>query len=84
MQPGIGIELTQHDSFVDPLWRPKPGGFSRRQKIGEPAAAELPDLIDGPSRTRTLDPLIKRHRPNITPKHSDALKPQQLELWPSA
>ena len=30
-----------------------------RNEIGEPAAAELPDSIGGPSRTRTLDPLIK-------------------------
>jgi hypothetical protein len=26
---------------------------------GTPAAAEVPDVIGGPSRTRTLDPLIK-------------------------
>ena len=32
---------------------------AHRNKIGEPAGAELPDLIGGPSRTRTLDPLIK-------------------------
>ena len=30
-----------------------------QNEIGEPRVAQLPDLIGGPSRTRTVDPLIK-------------------------
>ncbi len=30
-----------------------------KSKSGTPAPVEVPDLIGGPSRTRTLDPLIK-------------------------
>ncbi len=45
---------------------------------------EAPDLIGGPSRTRTLAPLIKRPDPHVTQDHTDALSPRQLELWPEA
>ncbi len=34
------------------------------REIGEPRDAEFPDSIGGPSRTRPLDPLIKR-RPDV-------------------
>ena len=47
-----------------------------------PDAPEVADSIGGPSRTRTLDPLIKRPSPKIAPDHTDALSEQQLELWP--
>jgi integrase-like protein len=30
-----------------------------QSKSGTPGAPEMPDLVGGPSRTRTLDPLIK-------------------------
>jgi integrase len=40
-----------------------PSGFGTnpgtRNEIGESQVSELPDLVGGPSRTRTLDPLIK-------------------------
>ena len=32
-----------------------------RSKSGTPGDPEMPDSIGGPSRTRTLDPLIKSH-----------------------
>jgi hypothetical protein len=54
--------------------------LSTKTKSGAPAATEAPDKFGGPSRTRTLDPLIKRHRRDMTGKHSDALNPQQFEL----
>jgi len=34
-----------------------------QNEIGDPGALEVPDLVGGPSRTRTLDPLIKRRGP---------------------
>jgi hypothetical protein len=30
-----------------------------QNEIGDPGALEVPDRVGGPSRTRTLDPLIK-------------------------
>ncbi len=35
--------------------------FGPGRTSGAPDGSEAPDLIGGPSRTRTLDPLIKRH-----------------------
>ena len=37
--------------------------FGTRSESGAPDVSEAPDLIGGPSRTRTLDPLIKRRGP---------------------
>jgi hypothetical protein len=36
-----------------------PAPTTAQNEIGEPAVAALPDPVGGPSRTRTLDPLIK-------------------------
>jgi hypothetical protein len=54
-----------------------------KQKWGSPAVAELPDLNGGPSRTRTLDPLIKRQNHDLTREQTDRVSRQQLDLWPS-
>jgi hypothetical protein len=53
-------------------------------KTGTPDTPEVPVSIGGPSRTRTLDLLIKRPNPDTAQNHSDALNPQRLELWPSS
>jgi len=37
-------------------------------KIGHPGDPEVADLIGGPSRTRTLDPLIKRRSSPASPQ----------------
>ena len=61
---------TSQERFVDGLAGPKtpkakPETTKRghhlgtKSKSGAPAVTEAPDLIGGPSRTRTLDPLIK-------------------------
>jgi hypothetical protein len=47
-----------------------------------PDAPEVADSIGGPSRTRTLDPLIKRPSQQITPHHTDGLSERQLGFWP--
>ena len=49
---------------------------------GSSDALELPDLFGGPSRTRTLDPLIKRPAQAASLCDADTLSAQQLELWP--
>jgi len=61
---------TGQDRFVDGLAGPKKPKVKRdatkrghqlgtKRKSGAPSAPEAPDSIGGPSRTRTLDPLIK-------------------------
>jgi hypothetical protein len=52
------------------------------KRIGRSGSLRSARRGGGPSRTRTLDPLIKRPNPAPTPDHSDALSPRQLELWP--
>jgi hypothetical protein len=44
--------------------------FGPARKSGAPGGSEAPDLIGGPSRTRTLDPLIKSPDPQ-PPTSSD-------------
>ena len=51
---------------------------------GAPEESEAPETIGGPSRTRTLDPLIKSANQRVQRDHSDTLNVQQLELWPDA
>ena len=46
-------------SIWNQIWN-QPGLKSR---IGHSGDSEVPDSIGGPSRTRTLDPLIKRRGP---------------------
>jgi len=56
--------------------------FFDRKPCAAPDAPEAPETIGGPSRTRTLDPLIKSANQRVQPDHTDALNMQQLELWP--
>jgi len=51
---------------------------------GTPEISEVPVNVGGPSRTRTLDPLIKRPDLDITRDQTDALNDQQLDLWSDA
>lgn len=45
-----------------------------------PDALEVAEQFGGPSRTRTLDPLITSANQRVQADHSDAPKLQQLEL----
>jgi hypothetical protein len=53
--PRLRLEAAQGGTVGDQLVT-NPGSESQ---IGHPGAPEVPDLIGGPSRTRTVDPLIK-------------------------
>ena len=46
---------------------------------GVSAGPETPDLIGGPSRTRTLDPLIKSDPEHRTEENRDDLTPREPE-----
>jgi hypothetical protein len=48
----LDAESPSHDSWHH---------FGPRDEIGHPGEPEVADLLGGPSRTRTLDPLIKSH-----------------------
>ncbi len=65
----------------EPIWNQIWKKIAPKQRIGHSGNSEVPDPIGGPSRTRTLDPLIKRPDWGLTPGPPDALGPQQLELW---
>ena len=44
-----------------------------KSKSGTPSVLEVPDRVGGPSRTRTLDPLIKRSPEGDTQEHQEDL-----------
>ena len=48
-------------------------------KSGTPDAPEVPDLNGGPSRTRTLDPLIKSDLREQFEQNQDELRPREPE-----
>ena len=52
-----------------------------KQSIAEITERKNP-VIGGPSKTRTLDPLIKSTNQQVQPNYTDELNTQQLELWP--
>jgi len=47
---------------------------------GTPDVSEVPDF-GGPSRTRTLDPLIKSDPRSISTENQDAVKLEDLYTW---
>ena len=48
-------EIPRHTVSTEPRWH----RLGTRSKSGAPDDPEAPDVFGGPSRTRTLDPLIK-------------------------
>ena len=52
-----------------------------KMKTGTPAVTEVPVNNGGPSRTRTLDPLIKRNPQSISTKVHDDVKLEDLYTW---
>ncbi len=57
-----------------------PASLTRYQS-GTKSTSGVPG-IKRPWTTRTSDPLIKSDSQRVEPNDTDALKPQQLELWP--
>ena len=51
------------EAVSGPMWNQIWNQIDPKQQIGHSGDAEVPDSIGGPSRTRTLDPLIKRRGP---------------------
>jgi len=50
-------------------------------KTGTPAIAGVPVNIGGPSRTRTLDPLIKSNLASISTEVHDDVRLEDLYTW---
>ena len=50
---------TAAEAVSGPIWNQIWNQTAPKSQIGHPGDAEVPDKIGGPSRTRTLDPLIK-------------------------
>ena len=48
----IAAQVGRQVPDLEPLW-------NQKRKSGAPDGSEAPDRVGGPSRTRTLDPLIK-------------------------
>jgi hypothetical protein len=78
-----------HQRFVDGLAGPKGQRATRKaghqlgtkRKSGAPSVPEAPDSIGGPSRTRTLDPLIKSNSESISTEAHDDVKLEDLYTW---
>ena len=52
-----------------------------KSKSGAAGVLEAPDKIGGPSRTRTLDPLIKSDPASISTEVHDDAKLEDLYTW---
>jgi hypothetical protein len=55
-----GAVVSAAEAVSGQIWKQIWNQSGPKGQIGHPGAPEVPDLIGGPSRTRTLDPLIKR------------------------
>ena len=53
--------------------------FGTTSESGAPDDSEAPDLLGGPSRTRTVDPLIKREDQRHTERYQDELSSREPE-----
>ena len=54
-----GAVAAAAEAVSGPIWNQIWNQGGPKSQIGHPGAPEVPDPIGGPSRTRTLDPLIK-------------------------
>jgi len=52
-----------------------------RKSAGASGVLEAPVIIGGPSRTRTLDPLIKRNHESISTEDHADVKLEDLYTW---
>jgi len=52
-----------------------------KSKSGTSSSSEVPDSIGGPSRTRTLDPLIKSDPQSLSTKVHDDVRLEDLYTW---
>jgi hypothetical protein len=55
--------------------------FDLGSKSGAPEVSEAPEKIGGPSRTRTLDPLIKSDPQSISTEVYDDVRLEDLYTW---
>ena len=64
-----------------------PGGTGSTRKVvaktttGTSGVLEVPAVVGGPSRTRTLDPLIKSESGRTSTEAHDDLKLEDLYIW---
>ena len=52
--------------------------ISTKSKSGTPIILGVPDEIGGPSRTRTLDPLIKSDPPDESTRYQEDLSEREV------
>ena len=69
------------EAVSGPIWNQIWNQTATESQIGHSDDTEVPDSIGGPSRTRTLDPLIKRTNRQVQAEHADVLSAQQLDLF---
>ena len=55
----VGAVTAAAEAVSGPMWNQIWNQIAPKQQIGHSEDSEVPDSIGGPSRTRTLDPLIK-------------------------
>ena len=63
------------EAVSGPIWNQT----TPKSQIGHSGDSEVPDKIGGPSRTRTLDPLIKRDVQDQPEPTYDELRPREPE-----
>jgi hypothetical protein len=68
----IGVRREPLVPKLEPAW-------NQKRESGTPDPLEVPDFFGGPSRTRTLDPLIKSDPQAQPERHSEDLRPREPE-----
>jgi len=70
---------TAAEAVSGPIWNQIWNQTAPKSQIGHSGDPEVPDKIGGPSRTRTLDPLIKRDPQEQPEQNRDELRPREPE-----
>src|SRR5215471_3169342 len=77
-RPGADLGPWQTSFSISQQFSPKP---AHKTASGSSEVLELPERIGGPSRTRTLDPLIKSTSQRVQAEHTDELNAHLLDLF---
>jgi hypothetical protein len=70
-----GAVTAAAEAVSGPIWNQT----GQESQIGHSGDSEVPDSIGGPSRTRTLDPLIKRDPQERPEQTHEELRPREPE-----
>ncbi len=75
--PHLRAVASAAEAVSGPIWSQIWDQTGSKSQIGHPGDPEVADSIGGPSRTRTLDPLIKSRDQELRTKTNDNPSPRE-------